>query len=94
MARRNTGLSKKSNRDNLAALNICYAWRNQFGVGVKMDAEFAWVVSGGKFGVQPKYFGQNVDRATGDAHAESLSKEIDTHKVALYVLKQNAKVGA
>ena len=94
MARIKTGLSKKSNRDNLEALNICYAWRNQFGTGVKMDAEFAWVVSGGKFGVEPKYFGQNVDRATADAHADSLEKNINTHEVALYVLKQNRKVGA
>jgi hypothetical protein len=92
MARIATGLSKKSNRDNLAALNLCYVWRNQFGVGVKMDAEFAWIVSNGKFGVQPKYFGQNVDRATADAHAASLPLEINTHAVALYVLK--SKVGA
>ena len=92
MARIKTGVSKKANRDNLAALNLYYVWRNQFGIGLKMDAEFAWVVSGGKFGVEPKYFGQNVDRAITDAHAASLPKDIDTIKVALYVLK--AKAGA
>lgn len=94
MARIKTGLSKKSNRDNLEALKICYTWRNQFGIGTKMDAEFAWVVSDGKFGVEPKFFGQNVDRAIADAHASSLEKNINTHEVALYVLKQNRKVGA
>jgi hypothetical protein len=94
MARIKTGVSKKANRDNLEALNLCYAWREQFGIGTKMNAEFAWVVSNGKFGVQPKYFGQNVDRAIADAHAASLPTEINTHTVALYVFKQNRKAGA
>jgi len=92
MARIKTGVSKKANRDNLDALNLYYVWRNQFGIGTKMDAEFAWVVSGGKFGVEPKYFGQNVARSISDAHAANLPKDIDSIKVALYVLK--AKVGA
>jgi hypothetical protein len=94
MARIKTGVSKQTNRDNLEALNLYYVWRNQFGIGVKMDSEFAWVVSNGKFGVQPKYFGQNTTRAVSDAHAANLPKDIDTIKVALYVLKTNAKVGA
>lgn len=94
MSRVKTGVSKKANRDNLAALNLFYVWRDQFGVGVKMDAELAWVLSDGKFGVEPKYLGQNVSRAIADAHAASLDKNINSHEVALYVLKQQAKVGA
>jgi len=50
MARIATGVSKKSNRQNLEALALAQAWGRQFGVGTKCDAEFAWYISYGKFG--------------------------------------------
>jgi hypothetical protein len=46
MARRKTGVSKKSNRLNLEALALAQSWK----VGVKCEPKFAYEVSGGKFG--------------------------------------------
>jgi hypothetical protein len=46
MARRKTGVSKKSNRQNLEALALAQSW----GVGVECEPKFAYEVSGGKFG--------------------------------------------
>jgi len=58
MARIATGLSKKSNRINSAALDLCFSWKRGYGIGTKMDPEFAWVVSGGKYGNKPAQWGQ------------------------------------
>lgn len=87
MARTATGVSKKSNRENLAALNKCYEWRSQFGVGVKCSPEFAWVVSDGKFGIKPVEWGIGG----GVRYTES-EATVDTFKVALYIIKQEGNV--
>jgi hypothetical protein len=89
MARIATGLSKKSNRQNMAALNLCYAWKNQFGIGVKMDADFAWVLSNGKFGTKPATWGQTSIRASEMIISEPV---IDTFKIALAIIKAENKV--
>ena len=89
MARISTGVSKKSNRENLAALNLCYAWRNQFGIGVKMDAEFAWVMSNGKFGTKPATWTSISTRPSEIVLGEAV---IDTFKVALAIIKAEGKV--
>jgi hypothetical protein len=87
MARTATGLSKKSNRQNLAALNKCYVWREQFGIGVKCSPEFAWVVSGGKFGNKPVEWGQG-----GNFQYTESEATVDVFKVALYIIKQEGNV--
>ena len=53
MARINTGVSKKANRDNLAALALVQEWRKYGQKGFVVSPEFAWAVSGGKFGQAP-----------------------------------------
>jgi hypothetical protein len=89
MARIATGMSKKSNRENMAALNLCYSWRNQFGIGVKMDAEFAWVMSNGKYGVKPATWGASSTRPSEMTVGEAV---IDTFKIALAIIKAEGKV--
>lgn len=87
MARIATGVSKKSNRENLKALDVAFAWKRQFGIGVKMDAEFAWVVSNGKFGTKPVF--KTVSRPSEMVIGEAT---IDTFKVAKYVSKMEGGV--
>ena len=89
MARISTGISKKANRENLAALKLCYVWRDQFGIGVKMDEEFAWVVSDGKFGTKPASWGQAM---TVPAQIVIAEPTINTFKVALYLIKRDKLV--
>jgi len=84
MARIATGVSKKSNRQNLAALNLCFAWRNQFGIGTKMDAEFAWVMSNGKVGTKPATYGQAMTVPSQMSVGEAV---FDTFKIALAIIK-------
>lgn len=86
MARIATGMSKKSNRMNAAALTLCYTWRDQFGIGTMMDAEFAWIVSGGKFGTEPQR------GESGYIAANDLPLTIDTFKVAHYIIKTSGEV--
>lgn len=81
MARIATGLSKKSNRINAAALELCFKWREQYGIGVKVDPSFAWVVSGGKFGSKPENYG-----VSGQASSPITEATIDTFNVARYVI--------
>lgn len=85
MARTATGMSKKSNRDNAQILNLCWAWRDQFGIGVKMDAEFAWVVSNGKFGSKPAQWGQ-----AGNFTYTVSEPTVDTWIVAKHVWQMTA----
>lgn len=87
MARISTGVSKKSNRENLKALDLAFAWKRQFGIGVKMDAEFAWVVSDGKFGTKPVF--KTVSRPSEIVIGEAT---IDTFKVARYIIKKRGEV--
>jgi len=88
MARIKTGVSKKSNRINLAALSLCYEWRNQFGIGTKMDAQMAWILSDGKFGIEPErdnYLG-------GYKNVPDSELTVDTFKVARYITVKEEKV--
>lgn len=87
MARIATGVSKKSNRLNLVALEKCHVWRSQFGVGVKCSPEFAWVVSDGKFGTKPAEWGQS-----GNFTYTETDATVDTFAVALYLIKKEGKV--
>jgi len=88
MARIATGVSKKSNRINLAALNLCYTWRNQFGIETKMDAQMAWILSDGKFGIEPErdnYLGGYKSVPVGE-------RTVDTFKVAHYIIVKEGEV--
>lgn len=87
MARIATGVSKKSNRINRAAFELCLQWREQYGVGVTVDPEFAWVVSGGKFGHQPAEWGQSGNFSYTQSEAT-----INTFKVAHYITVKNGLV--
>jgi hypothetical protein len=87
MARIATGLSKKSNRINHAAFELCLKWRESYGVGVTMDPEFAWVVSGGKFGNKPAEWGQ-----TGNFNYTISEPTINTFKVAHYITVTEGQV--
>jgi hypothetical protein len=87
MSRVSTGLSKKINRQKTAALNLCWTWRSQFGVGVHCSPEFAWVVSDGKFGSKPAEWGMGG----GFRYTESPAT-VDTFAVALYIIKKEGSV--
>ena len=85
MARTATGLSKKTNRDNMEALRLCWTWRDQFGIGVNVDPEFAWVITDGRYGSQPANWGQAGNFEYGKSEAT-----LDTFKIAQYVIKMSA----
>lgn len=87
MSRIATGMSKKSNRINAAACSLALSWKAQFGIGTKMDAEFAYVVSNGKFGTKPQL--QNGVRVADLVIGEPTINTID---VALYIIKAEGKV--
>ena len=86
MARIKTGVSKKSNRQNLEALALAQTWNRQFGIGVKMSPEFAWVFSNGKLGSKPNTWGQ-VGESKPTIHGEAI---FDTFKIALSIVKAGA----
>jgi hypothetical protein len=81
MARTATGISKKANRENAKALALALAWKYQFGIGVKMDSAFAWVMSDGKFGTKPDNYGAAMSTPS---LTEIEEPTIDTFMVALY----------
>lgn len=85
MARINTGVSKKANRENLAAFSLVLEWRNYGAKGFLLTPELAWAVSGGKFGSKP-----NMVSAMPLMYAPEGEPSIDAMKVARYVLKQGA----
>jgi hypothetical protein len=86
MARIKTGVSKKSNRQNLEALAIAQTWNRQFGIGVKMSPEFAWVFSNGKVGSKPNTWGQS-GQSFEAKHGEPV---FSTIKIALMIVKAGA----
>lgn len=83
MARRNTGVSKKINRQQLAALALCQTWARQFGAGKTMTPELAWAVSNGKFGTAPV-----VLSTLPLIYAPAGEPTVDTFKVALAIAKE------
>jgi hypothetical protein len=84
MARIKTGVSKKSNRQNLKALEIIYIWQRQFGVTTTMTPELAWVLSDGKFGKAP------VKISAWPSHyAPQGEPTIDALKVALHIVQRD-----
>lgn len=86
MSRKTTGVSKKSNRQNLEALALAQTWNRQFGIGVKMSPEFAWVFTNGKLGTKPTNWGQSgLSQAT--IHG---TPQFDTFKIALAIVKAGA----
>jgi hypothetical protein len=87
MARIATGVSKKSNRLNLEALALAQAWQRQFGIGMKMSPEFAWVFTNGQIGQKPANFGQSGESTPTD-HGTAI---YDTFKIALFVIKKRSK---
>jgi len=87
MARTATGLSKRSNRVNLAALNLAMDWKARYGVGVKVDPEFAWVVSNGKFGHKPAEWGMS-----GNFSYTRSEATVDTFAVARYIIETEGSV--
>lgn len=82
MARIATGVSKKSNRENLAAWNLILEWRKYGATGFLLTPELAWAVSGGKFGTKPVMIS-----AMPLAYAPEGTPSIDAMKVAKFVLK-------
>ncbi len=83
MARIATGVSKKANRENLAAFNLVLEWRNYGAKGFFLTPELAWTVSGGKFGTAPVMI-----NAMPLAFAPEGAATVDAMEVARYVLKQ------
>jgi hypothetical protein len=83
MARNTTGRSNKTNRQNLEALALAQTWGRQFGIGVKMSPQFAWVFTNGKQGIKPDTYGQ-----TGESKpATHTAPTYDTFKIALQIIK-------
>lgn len=87
MARIATGVSKKSNRENLAALNMILEWRNYGATGFLLTPEFAWAVSGGKFGNKPVMIS-----AMPLAYAPEGTPSVDAVKVAKYIIKEQGGI--
>lgn len=86
MARNTTGRSNKTSRQNLAALELAQTWNRQFGIGVKMSPEFAWVFSNGKVGSKPANWGQS-GLSVATQHGEPA---FDTFKIALAIVRSRA----
>jgi hypothetical protein len=88
MARIATGVSKKSNRENLAALTLVLEWR-KYGLveGFLMTPEVAWALSGTKFGNKPK-----VISDMPLAYEPEGEPSVDAIKVAKYVIKMEGGV--
>jgi hypothetical protein len=84
MARVNTGVSKKENRENLAALALIAEWRNYGEKGFSVSPEFAWAVSGGKFGKAPVLLSAMPLRYADDSPAT-----IDAVKLAKWIMANN-----
>ncbi len=80
-----TGTSKKSNRENMAAFNLLLTWRVYGVKGFHLTPEFAWAVSGGKFGTAPVMLS-----AMPLKYAQEGEATIDAIKVAKYVIKAGA----
>ena len=70
-------------RDNLEALALAQTWGRQFGIGVKMSPEFAWVFTNGKLGSKPNTWGQS-GLSMPTIHGEPT---FDTFKIALQIIK-------
>jgi hypothetical protein len=87
MARIKTGVSKKSNRENLKALEMIYEWRKYGETGFHLTPEFAWVVSDGKFGTEPKMISAMPVR-----FAPLGAATIDAVKVARHIIRLNGLV--
>lgn len=83
MARIATGVSKKANRENLAALNLVLEWRAYGQQGMTLTPEFAWAVSGGKFGTKPV-----ILSSMPLIYAPEGAATIDAIKVAKFVLSE------
>ena len=84
MARTATGTSKKANRQNLKALELCYIWAAQFGATTTMTPELAFTLSDGKFGKAPIRISTSPLR-----YEEQGEATIDTLKVALHIVKRD-----
>lgn len=84
MARIATGVSKKSNRQNLKALELIYVWQRQFAVTTTMTPELAFVLSDGKFGTAPVRISAMPSR-----YAEQGPATVDALKVALHIVKRD-----
>ena len=84
MARIATGVSKKSNRQNLKALELIYVWKNQFGVTTTMTPELAFVLSDGKFGTAPIKVSSMPSR-----YADQGAPTVSALKVALHIVKRD-----
>lgn len=84
MARIATGVSKRSNRQNLKALELIYVWQNQFGVTTTMSPELAFVLSDGKLGTAPVKISSSPLR-----YQEQAPATVSALKVALHIVKRD-----
>ena len=86
MSRTATGLSKKANRENAAALKVYFVWREQFGIGYKVDEEFAWVMTNGIKGKKPANWGNN------QPGSKNLADKFDAIQIAKIFLASGGTV--